>query len=85
MVCYELLKVLAPFLDAQQHDNGLLRPIRSLKEVVKLKNGLMGFMGVELIHASRVEVPCWRSAHNIYACRSHECKVDGCVHLLHKA
>lgn len=85
MVRYQHLKVLTRLLHAQQHDNGLLCPIRRLKQVVKLKNSLVSFMREELVHASCVEVPYWSSSHHIHAGWSHEAKVNGCIHLLHKA
>ena len=72
MVSHKLFKVLARLLHAQQQNNGLLRPVRSLKQIVKLDHSLVGFMWEGLVHASRIEVPYWRSAHNINAHGSHK-------------
>lgn len=85
MVSHKLLEVLARLLHAQQQDNGLLRPVRSLEQVVELEDGLVGLVREGLVHASRVEVPYRCSTHDIQARRSHEHKVEGCVHLLHIA
>jgi len=85
MVCHKLLEVLARLLHAQHQDNSLLRPVRSLEQVVELEDGLVGLVREGLVHASRVEIPYRSSAHDIDARRSHECKIEGRVHLLHKA
>lgn len=84
MVSHKLSEVLTRLLHAQKQDNGLLCPVRSLEQVVKLEDGLVGLVQEGLVHASRVEISHWRSAHDIHARRSHECKVEGCVHLFHK-
>lgn len=85
VVAHELLEVLARLLHAQHQDDGLLRPVRGLEEVVELEHGLVRLMGEALVHAGGVEVPDGRPAHNVHAPGTGAAKVDGGVHLLHEA
>lgn len=85
VVAHELLVVLARLLHAQEQDDGLLRPVGRLEQVVKLEDGLMGLVWEPLVHAGGVEVPHRRPAHDIHAPRPGDAEVDGGVHLFHEA
>lgn len=85
MMPHKLLEVLPPLLQAEQHDNGLLRPVRGLDQVIHLELRLVRLVREVLIHPPRVEVPDGRAAHHPDARGAHDAKVHGRVHLLHEA
>jgi hypothetical protein len=85
MVPDQLLEVLARLLHAQQHDDGLLAPVRRLEEVVELDDGLVRLVGEPLVHAGHVEVPHGRARHDVDARGPQDAEVDGRVGLLHEA
>lgn len=84
VVTHKLLEVLSRLLHSQEEDNGLLGPVGSLEEVVKLDDALVRAVGEALIHAAGVEVPDGRAAHDVHASRSKDAKVKGGIHLLHE-
>lgn len=85
VVAHELLEVLAGGLHAEDEDDGLLRPVGGLEEVVELEAVLVGHVREALVEAGRVEVPDGGPAHDVHAPGAAEGKVGGRVHLLHEA
>lgn len=85
VVRHKLFKVLAPLLLAQDHDHGLLYPVRRLEQVVELEGAVEGPVRIRLVHAARVKVPHGRARHYVQAQRSREGEVDGRVGLFHEA
>lgn len=61
----QLLKILAWFLKLKKQNNGLLRPVRCLKQIVRLEESLVASMRKPLEHGSCFEVPYWGATHNV--------------------
>lgn len=85
VVADELLEVLATLLHAEDENDGLLRPVGGLEEIVELDDALVGAVRVALVEAASVEVPDRGAAHDVHAKGAEDAKVDGRVHLLHEA
>lgn len=80
----ELLEVLSRLFHTKDQDNGLLSPVSSLEEVIKLDDALVGTVREVLVHAASVEIPDGSAAHDVHASRPENTKVNGRVQLLHK-
>lgn len=85
MMQHELLEVLPRLLQLQHQYNRLLRPVRSLQQVVRLEESVVRAVREALVHACRVEVPDWRARHDVQAEGAEDGEVDGCVELFHEA
>lgn len=81
----KLLVVLARLLHAQHEHDQLLRPVSGLEQVVEFEIRFVKLVRETLVHASGVEVPHRRMAHDVHAPWPKKGKVDGRVHLLHEA
>lgn len=84
VVCDQLSKVLARFLQLQKQHNRLLGPVTRLEEIVCLEQSLVLAMRESLEHGSRVKVPEGRALHHVQAEWTKDTKVDRGVHLLHE-
>lgn len=81
----QLFEILARFLEHQQQHNGLLGPITRLQQVIRLEQAFVRAVGETLKHGGRVEIPDWRSLHDVQTKGAKDCKVDGRVELLHES
>lgn len=85
MMRHQLVIILPRLLQAQNKNDSLLQPVCSLEQVIKFEMRIVCVVRRVLIHASCVEVPDRRPAHDIQSPWSCEGKVDGSIHLLHEA
>lgn len=80
----KLLEILPWFLQLQHQHDGLLSPVASLKEVVRLEQRLVFAMRETLEHGRGVEIPDIRSAHDVQPERTKDRKVYRRVGLFHE-
>ena len=85
VVQHQLLEILTRLLKLQHQDNSLLRPVRSLQQVVSFEASLVSSVREALVHASGVEVPHRRARHDPQTERTEDGKVHCGVCLLHEA
>ena len=85
MVSNQLFEVLAWLLQLQKQDDSLLCPVAGLDEIITLKQGIVGLVGVSCPVGVRVEVPYCCTAHDVQSKRSKDGKVDRSVRLFHES
>lgn len=82
---HKLLEVLPTLLQAQKHDQSLMKPVRRLEQIVELEAYLVGLVRECFVHAAGVEIPHRRATHHIQTRRSQEQAVQHRVRLLYEA
>jgi len=80
----QLFEVFPRLLQLQHQNDGLLRPVAGLEQIVCFVHPFQCFVWVSLQHASRIEIPDWRPTHDVQPKRSEDGKVHGRVDLLHE-
>lgn len=81
----ELFEILSGLLQHEQQDNSLLRPVTCLQQIVGLEDSFVATMREALKHSICVEVPDWRTVHDVQAKGTENGKIDGCVELFHES
>lgn len=84
VVRYQFLEIFSRLLEHQHEHNGLLGPVTSLQQIVRLDDCLMGSVGESLVHASSIKVPHRSTRHDPYAKWTVDSKVKSSVCLLHE-
>lgn len=81
----QLFEILSGLLQHEQQDNGLLCPVAGLQQIVGLEDSFVATVRETLKHGICVEVPDWRTVHDVQAKGTENGKVDGSVELLHES
>lgn len=84
MVSHKLLEILPRLFQHQEENNGLLRPVAGLEEVIGLEQAVVLSVRVPFKHGRRIEVPDIRPAHHVQTKRSEDSEVHRSIYLLHE-
>lgn len=85
MMPHQLLEVLSWFFQLQAQDNGLLRPIARLQQIIPLEPAVVRAVRIPLVHALGVKIPHGRARHHHQPQRAEDGKVHRGVDLFHEA
>ncbi len=85
MMSHQLPEILPRLLKSQSNHNPLLRPIRSLKQIVRFEFPTKSSVREVGVHAGDVEVPDGGARHDGETNGTEETEVEDRVGLLHEA